>query len=130
MLFVFKHKQACICLPDGACRMAVELTDKATKQTLGLIETLDTPSYSRSPAGRGYSYCLNWAGVYQQPDRSKASLTPGRVYGMRVLMEAPLAVADRQAGQTPRTVPVSSSLPFHAHFHLTSCLGFASLARV
>lgn len=97
-----------VCLLLFTCRMTVELVDPSNKRkTLGTVETLETPSYSRSPAGTPYSYCLDWGGSYTQPDGSTADVRVGKIYSMRVLMEAPLAAADRDAGMTPRLVPVS-----------------------
>lgn len=88
-------------------RMFVQLLDGSGK-TLGLVGMLDTPSYSRSPAGKPYSYCLKWRGLYRPTAAGSKllSVTPGQVYGMRVLLEAPVAAADREAGMQPRHVPV------------------------
>jgi hypothetical protein len=56
-----------------ACRIQVELLDAATNDTLGVIQTLSTATgYSRAPPGRPWSYCLNWGGMYTQPDGSKS----------------------------------------------------------
>jgi hypothetical protein len=60
-----------------------------------------------TPAGAAYSYCLKWRGMYRPTNGKPASVVPGAVYGMRVLLEAPMAAADKTAGMQPRHVPVS-----------------------
>eukprot|EP00775_Hariotina_reticulata_P009488 gene9488-9652_t len=84
----------------------VELLDAATNATLGVIQTLDTGNgYSRAPPGRPWSYCLNWGGIYTQPDGSKGMVVSGRNYTMRAQVEAPLAQADKVLGLQPRIIP-------------------------
>jgi hypothetical protein len=72
------------------------------------------------PAGAAYSYCLKWGGMYRPTNGKPVSVIPGQVYGMRVLLEAPLAAADKEAGMQPRHVPVSSGLGFAASGLLAS----------
>jgi hypothetical protein len=46
--------------------------------------------------------------MYRPNSSSKpVRVTPGQVYGMRVVLEAPVAAADAEAGMKPRLVPVS-----------------------
>ncbi|KAF8060294.1 vpr [Scenedesmus sp. PABB004] len=88
-------------------RITVELTDPATNATLGGLGTLETASYSRSPAGSPWSYCLDWRGRYDRADGGgTAAVRPGRAYGMAATLEAPLSLADAAAGLAPRRVRV------------------------
>jgi hypothetical protein len=51
-------------------------------------------------------------------------------YGMRVVLEVPVAAADREAGQKPRVVPVSNVQPVKVWQSLTMChLMVSSLKR-
>jgi hypothetical protein len=68
---------------------------------------LNNKYISLRPAGAAYSYCLTWRGLYRPNNSKPVSVTPGQVYGMRVVLEAPVAAADREAGLQPRLMPVS-----------------------
>lgn len=54
-----------------------------------------------------YSYCLDWGAVHKATNGTEMSVEVEREYSMQVLVEAPLAMADRNAGMTSRIVPVS-----------------------
>jgi hypothetical protein len=48
--------------------------------------------------------------MYRPSSSEPSRVTPGQVYGMRVLLEAPVAAADREAGMRPRLLPVGAFL--------------------